>query len=98
MTRIFLTYILPLVLPSLIYVLWIWNARRTHDPDSEDDLPGLRRGPLFWSLVSGFLLMITGLITIALMSGDPPDDRFLYMISEVIDGNHGTEDHQHDQQ
>ena len=73
MTRIFLTYILPLVLPSLIYVLWIWNARRTHDPDSEDDLPGLRRGPLFWSLVSGFLLMLTGLITIALMSGDPPD-------------------------
>ena len=73
MTRIFFTYILPLALPSLIYVLWIWNARRTHDPDSEDDLPGLRRGPLFWSLVSGFLLMITGMITIALMSGDPPD-------------------------
>ena len=73
MTRIFFTYILPLALPSLIYVLWIWNARRTHDPDSEDDLPGLRRGPLFWSLVSGFLLMLTGLITIALMSGDPPD-------------------------
>ncbi|MBL4691221.1 MAG: hypothetical protein JKY68_07150 [Rhodospirillales bacterium] len=85
MTRIFLTYILPLVLPSLIYVLWIWNARRTHDPDSEDDLPGLRRGPLFWSLVSGFLLMITGLITIALMSGDPPDSG-TYQSPRLEDG------------
>jgi hypothetical protein len=85
MTRIFLTYILPLVLPSLIYVLWIWNARRTHDPDSEDDLPGLHRGPLFWSLVSGFLLMITGLITIALMSGDPPDSG-TYQSPRLEDG------------
>ena len=85
MTRIFLTYILPLVLPSLIYVLWIWNARRTHDPDSEDDLPGLRRGPLFWSLVSGFLLMITGLITIALISGDPPDSG-TYQSPRLEDG------------
>jgi len=85
MTRIFLTYILPLVLPSLIYVLWIWNARRTHDPDSEDDLPGLRRGPLFWSLVSGFLLMITGMITIALMSGDPPDSG-TYQSPRLEDG------------
>ena len=85
MTRIFLTYILPLVLPSLIYVLWIWNARRTHDPDSEDALPGLRRGPLFWSLVSGFLLMITGLITIALMSGDPPDSG-TYQSPRLEDG------------
>jgi hypothetical protein len=85
MTRIFLTYILPLVLPSLIYVLWIWNARRTHDPDSEDDLPGLRRGPLFWSLVSGFLLMIAGLITIALLSGDPPDSG-TYQSPRLEDG------------
>ncbi|MBC8339207.1 MAG: hypothetical protein ISR51_03085 [Rhodospirillales bacterium] len=74
MTRILLTYVLPLVLPTLIYVLWIWNARRTHEPEHEDDLPpALRQGPLFWSLISGFLLMVAGLITIALMSGDPPD-------------------------
>ncbi|NQV83408.1 MAG: hypothetical protein HQ494_06260 [Rhodospirillales bacterium] len=73
MFRIFITYILPLVLPTLIYVLWVWNARRTHDFEGEDPLPELRRGPLFWSLSSGLLMMIAGLITIALMSGDPPD-------------------------
>jgi hypothetical protein len=73
MIRIFFTYVLPLALPMLIYVLWVWNARRKHDPDGEDDLPGLRRGPLFWCLSSGIGMMIAGLITIALMSGDPPD-------------------------
>ena len=74
MFRIFLTYVLPLALPTLIYVLWVWNARRKHEPEHEDDLPpALRRGPLFWSLLAGFLLMMTGLITIALISGDPPD-------------------------
>jgi len=73
MIRIFFTYVLPLALPTLIYVLWVWNARRKHDHDGEDDLPGLRRGPLFWCLSSGIGMMIAGLITIALMSGDPPD-------------------------
>jgi len=36
-------------------------------------LPGLRRGPLFWSLVTGFVLMLGGLASIALMTGAPPD-------------------------
>ena len=43
MIRMFFTYMLPLALPTLIYVLWVWNARRKHDPDGEDTLPGLRR-------------------------------------------------------
>ena len=77
--RIFLTYVLPLVLPTLVYVAWVGYARKKHvargggDGGGDGDLPGLRRGPLFWSLVSGFVLMLGGLATIALMSGAPPD-------------------------
>ena len=73
MTRIFFTFVLPLILPTAIYLIWVWRARQNHDHDGGGALPELRKGPLFWSLVSGFLLMLTGLITIALMSGDPPD-------------------------
>jgi hypothetical protein len=73
MIRIFFTYILPLVLPTLIYVLWVWNTKRKHNPNADGELPGLRRGHLFWSLASGFLMMIFALITIALMTGAPPD-------------------------
>lgn len=73
MIRLFFTYILPLVLPTLIYLLWVWNAKRKHNPNVDGELPGLRRGHLFWSLTSGILMMIFALITIALMTGDPPD-------------------------
>ena len=41
MIRMFFTYMLPLALPTLIYVLWVWNARRKHDPDGEDTLPAV---------------------------------------------------------
>jgi hypothetical protein len=73
--RVFLTYVLPLVLPTLVYIAWVGYARKRHvgKGGAEDDLPGLRRGPLFWSLVAGFMLMLGGLAAIALLSGDPPD-------------------------
>ena len=73
--RIFLTYVLPLVLPTLVYVAWVGYARKKHvgAGAGDGDLPGLRRGPLFLSLVTGFVLMLGGLATIALMSGAPPD-------------------------
>ena len=71
--RIFLTYVLPLVLPTLVYVAWVGSARKKHVGAGDGDLPGLRRGPVFWSLVTGFVLMLGGLATIALISGVPPD-------------------------
>lgn len=70
MTRIILTYVLPLLLPTLVYVAWISYARKKHDND--DEPPALRKGPLFWCLMAGFMLMVAGLVTIALTSGDPP--------------------------
>ncbi len=71
MTRILLTYLLPFVLPTAIYVAWVWYGRMKHEGDGE--LPGLRQGPFFWCLLGGFALMAGGLITIAIVSGDPPD-------------------------
>ena len=73
MTRLFFTYILPLMLPTAIYLAWVWHARRRHDETSGDDLPSLNKGALFWSLLAGFALMAAGLVTIALVSGEPPD-------------------------
>ena len=75
MIRIFLTYILPLALPTLLYVLWVWNLRRKHkyNSDNKNELPKLRRGHFFWCLASGILMKIIALITIALTAGDPPN-------------------------
>jgi len=85
MVRIFFTYVFPLLLPTALYMTWVWYARRTHDDDSGVDLPGLRRGPLFWSLVTGFVLMMAGLTVIALTSGDPPDSG-TYQSPRLEDG------------
>lgn len=73
MMRLFLTYILPLLLPTMIYMAWVSYARHRHDEDSGDDLPQLKKGSLFWSLLAGLVLMAAGLVTIAVVSGDPPD-------------------------
>lgn len=71
MTRILLIYLLPFVLPTAIYVAWVWYGRIKNKDDGE--LPGLRTGPFFWCLLGGFALMTGGLFTIAMVSGDPPD-------------------------
>ncbi|MEE8350856.1 MAG: DUF6111 family protein [Rhodospirillales bacterium] len=85
MTRIFLTYVLPLVLPTAIYFAWIMHARRRHDAESGDDMPRLKKGSLFWSLLAGLLLMGAGLVTIALSTGEPPDSG-TYVSPRLEDG------------
>ena len=84
MTRIFFTFVLPLILPTAIYLIWVWRARRNHEHDG-GARPELRKGPLFWSLVIGFILMSAGLVTIALTSGDPPDSG-VYQSPRMEDG------------
>ncbi len=83
MIRILLTYVLPLLLPTLIYMAWVGYARKKHDND--DTPPALRKGPLFWCLLAGFMLTAGGMISIALMSGDPPDSG-QYLSPRLEDG------------
>ena len=87
MIRIFFTYILPLILPTLLYLLWIWNIRRKHklNPNIEEALPKYHRKHLFWSLATGMLMMILALVTIALMTGVPPDSG-TYQSPRLEDG------------
>lgn len=71
MSKILLHYVLPLLVPTAAYVAWIWYERKKHL--GEGDPPGLRKGSLFWCLLAGFVLMLGGLATLALVAGDPPD-------------------------
>lgn len=85
MIRLLLTYVLPLVLPTAIYFAWLWHVRRRHDATSGDDMPRLKKGSLFWSLLAGLLLTGAGLVTIALSTGDPPDSG-TYIAPRLEDG------------
>ena len=70
MFRIFITYLLPLLAPFLLYLAW--NAYVRHKAKKAgDEPPSLEKGPIFWSLIAGLVLMMGSLITLALIGGDP---------------------------
>ena len=72
MFRLFLTYVLPLLGPLLLYLAW--NAfARARAKATGGEPPALHKGAVFWCLVAGFFLLVAGLITLAITGGDAPD-------------------------
>jgi Family of unknown function (DUF6111) len=73
--RILLTYILPLILPLAVYLVWAWIVRgRNRGPD---DPPFWYEGPWFWLIVAGFAILVSVLATTAYFSGDPPEGDYV---------------------
>lgn len=76
MIRVFLLYILPIVLPSLMYICWVTFF---HKPDKEG-APGkeklVREGPWFRLILAGLGLMIIGLAITAITGGTAPDGDY----------------------
>ncbi len=58
MTRILLHFVLPLVLPLLIYVGWRLVSR------GRPGLANLSEGPWFWLIGAGLVLTIAGLVSL----------------------------------
>lgn len=60
--RILLTYILPLALPTLLYLIWAtMTARR-----NKQDAAPLSQGPWFRLIVAGFVLLLAALAATAM--------------------------------
>lgn len=76
MSRVVLTYLLPLILPLVVYLLWTWIVgRKTRKPE---DPPFWYEGPYFWLIVAGFALMVTVLATtVYFTEGGPPDGTYV---------------------
>ena len=80
MIRILLTYVLPLVLPALLYIFWVKISRVFgSNPDRQ-----LRDGPWFWLAVAGFALMTAGMVALALIGTNPTEGT--YQPPRVEDG------------
>ncbi len=60
--RVILFYILPLLLPLALYLIWASTNRQKTEPG---DSHALAEGPGFWLVIAGFSLMIGGLIYLA---------------------------------
>jgi len=84
MARILLNYVLPLILPMVLYLGWMWAVRHRSKARG-DEIPTIKRAGIFWSIVAGFALMWAGLAYVAINSGAPPGEG-TYQSPRLEDG------------
>jgi hypothetical protein len=70
--RILLQYVLPFLLPTLCYLLWVWYATRRANATG-GTAPALAEGPWVWLIGAGAALVIAMLAAIALTTGADRD-------------------------
>ena len=75
MSRVLLQYLLPLILPTVLYLIWAMAVR---DSGSGRRLATIvREGPWFWLIVAGLVLAGGSLIITALTSGSEPGATYV---------------------
>ncbi|MEE8394394.1 MAG: DUF6111 family protein [Rhodospirillales bacterium] len=74
MSRILLNYVLPLLIPMAVYLLWFWFSRRRGGGQGKSLA---EEEPWFWVLSSGFLLMAGGLVYLALSESGETEGTYL---------------------
>ncbi len=83
MIRILLTYVVPLLLPAALYIIYVIVARRILTGQSET-AAHLRRMPWLWLLAAGVVLMGISLAVFSLTTGGDIDRH--YVAPHVEDG------------
>tara|TARA_B100000427_G_C15423325_1_gene557370 strand:- start:51 stop:329 length:279 start_codon:yes stop_codon:yes gene_type:complete len=71
--RLLLNYVIPLVLPTAAYLIWVWYYRKRAE-ELGGEPPEITRGGLFWCLVAGLMLMIGTLLSLAATTGFDPGE------------------------
>ncbi|MBT7944021.1 MAG: hypothetical protein HN719_11800, partial [Alphaproteobacteria bacterium] len=75
MIRVFLLYVLPILLPSVMYFCWIAFIHKG-DLKAPDKQVLVREGPWFRLIFAGLGLMIIGLAITAITGGMSPDGQY----------------------
>jgi Family of unknown function (DUF6111) len=83
MARVLFQYLLPIVLPTAIYLLWLAHRRR-RAAAAGTAVPAWQKGPWFWLIVGGLAISAASFVTGALLSGHSPSGK--YVPAEVKDG------------
>lgn len=76
MSRVLLQYVLPLLLPTLLYLAW-WSVFGRRGGAGGGPPPRLTEGPWFWLIISGAGLMVGGFIYTGLTTGEAPGGRYV---------------------
>ena len=73
MSRLLLNYLLPLLLPLAIYLLYVWWQRR-RDRENAGSKPAIESNHIFISILLGFIMMVGSLTWVAVISGETPGE------------------------
>lgn len=77
MIRVFLIYVLPLIAPSVVYLLWaLWRLKRGGGNAEADMKTVARRAPWAKLVIAGVALLIVVLAIAALTGGEPPHESY----------------------
>jgi hypothetical protein len=74
--RILIEYLVPLLLPTLIYLVWRLASIQTARPAAAG-WSILKEGPWFWLIISGFALAAACLVIGALLGGYDPSGTYI---------------------
>ena len=81
--RILLHYLLPLLLPTAIYIAYmVWARRRAVAAGAQ--APDWREGPIFWVALSGIVLAALSVALFAVYRGDERSGA--YVPAHIEDG------------
>jgi hypothetical protein len=83
--RAALQVIIPLILPTLLFLAYAWYMRRRAIMNGHAEPPPWTQGPWGWLIILGAALSALSLIALALF-GDDPARRGAYVPAKVIDG------------
>jgi hypothetical protein len=75
MIRVLLQYLLPLLLPMALYLLWTWFTRKRQAAGAP--AYRLQDGPWFWLILAGVALASAGLVYVALNTGSKPGGTYI---------------------
>ena len=76
MIRTLIYYLVPLLLPTVIYVLWMLYARFRARTVPEGEMPSWERTPWLLLFGSGVVLAAAALFTYAFVTGGTPDGAY----------------------
>lgn len=92
--RKFLTIILPLVLPFLLYWAYLALARRKASAAGTPPPPGWQQGPWVWIAAAGVALLLVSLFVFGLTRGVEPGTKLVpptWVDGEIVP-SHPAED------
>ena len=89
MTRVLLTYVLPIALPIAVYLAWAHLARKRALAVGVAAAPGWRDAPWTWLFITGIVTLMAGLMAFGWLSSEKPGGTYIppqFIDGEVVPG------------